>query len=73
MTKSRQQKQEIEFSSDYSESSNLLFSEVELTSSVRKAYDSATGPDSIYSANAEPDLKLYGACLPVVSEFKFLG
>jgi len=26
-----------------------------------------------YSANADLDLKLYGACIPVVSEFKFLG
>jgi len=25
------------------------------------------------SANADPDLKLYGAGIPVVSEFKFLG
>ena len=25
------------------------------------------------SANADPDLKLYGASIPVVNEFKFLG
>jgi len=25
------------------------------------------------SANADPDLKLHGACIPVVSEFKFMG
>jgi len=27
----------------------------------------------LHSANADPDLKCYGACIPVVSEFKFLG
>jgi len=27
----------------------------------------------LHSANADPDLKLYGACILVVSEFKFLG
>jgi len=27
----------------------------------------------LHSANADSDLKLYGACILVVSEFKFLG
>jgi len=27
----------------------------------------------LHLANASPDLKLYDACIPVVSEFKFLG
>jgi len=46
--KSWQEKQEIKFSSDNSESYNLPFSKAELTSAIRKAHDSATGPDSIY-------------------------
>jgi len=46
--KSRQEKQEIKFPSDNSESNNLPFSKTELTSAIRKAHDSATGPDNVH-------------------------
>jgi len=46
--KSRQEKQEIKFPSDNSESYNQPFSKTELTSAIRKAHDSATGPDNIH-------------------------
>jgi len=46
--KSRQEKQEIKFPSDNSESYYLPFSKTELTSAIRKAHDSATGPDNIH-------------------------
>jgi hypothetical protein len=46
--KSRQEKQHIKFSSANLESYNLPFSMAELSSAIRKAHDSATGPDSIH-------------------------
>jgi len=46
--KSRQEKQEIKFPSDNSESYNVPFSKTELTSAIRKAHDSATRPDNIH-------------------------
>jgi len=46
--KSRQEKHEIKFPSDNSESYNLPFSKTELSSAIRKAHDSATGPDNIH-------------------------
>jgi len=46
--KSQKEKHEIKFPSDNSESYNLPFSKTELTSAIRKAHDSATGPDSIH-------------------------
>jgi len=58
--KPRQEKKEIKFSSDNSGSYNLPFSIAELSSAIRKADDSATGPGSIHYQKLEnlPEMAL---------------
>lgn len=46
--KSRAEKQNLQFKSNNTESYNQLFSVTELQSALRKAHDSAPGPDSVH-------------------------